>query len=114
LKSIITQPENGDEVNAGVVTVLGAAYAGESDVKRIEISTDNGATWAAAEFIGPHEPYAWRQWQYLWQVEKKGAYTLLARATDAEGNLQPMQAEWNVLGYGNNGVREHGVDVRVK
>ena len=114
LKSIITLPENGDEVNAGMVTVLGAAYAGESDVTQVEISTDNGATWTAAEFIGPHEPYAWRQWQYLWQVEKKGEYTLLARATDAEGNTQPMQAEWNVLGYGNNGVREHGVVVHVK
>jgi len=24
-----------------------------------------------------------------------------------------MQAEWNVLGYGNNGVREHAVTVTI-
>jgi hypothetical protein len=46
-------------------------------------------------------------------VEKKGAYTLMVRAEDAQGNRQPLDAKWNVLGYGNNGVREHAVTVEV-
>jgi hypothetical protein len=37
----------------------------------------------------------------------------MARATDHQGRQQPMQAEWNALGYGNNGVHEHAVTVRV-
>ena len=113
LKSIITQPLTGQALPAGRVVVLGAAYGGESDVDRVDVSVDAGATWRRAEFIGPHEPYAWRQWQWVWEARDPGAYTLMARAVDDKGQLQPMQAEWNVLGYGNNGVREHAVAVTI-
>lgn len=37
----------------------------------------------------------------------------MSRAFDGEGNEQPMNAEWNVLGYGNNGVTEHAVTIRI-
>jgi DMSO/TMAO reductase YedYZ molybdopterin-dependent catalytic subunit len=113
LKSIITQPEQSEKLGAGLITVLGAAYAGEAGVERVVISVDNGKTWHAATFIGPEEPYAWRQWQFLWSVKEKGEYTLMSRATDTEGNQQPINADWNVLGYGNNGVREHAVTVQI-
>ena len=113
LKAIITQPQQGETLAAGVIVILGAAYAGEEDVTRVDVSTDGGATWRPADFIGPHEPYAWRPWQLIWMAEAAGAYTLMARAIDTEGRQQPMQAEWNVLGYGNNGVREHAVQVTI-
>ncbi len=113
LKSIITQPLADEKIALGKVVILGAAYGGEVDVTRLDISTDNGSTWHPAEFIGPHESYAWRQWQYVWNVPGKGVYTLMARATDSAGNMQPMDAAWNVLGYGNNGVREHAISVTV-
>jgi len=51
---------------------LGAAYAGEADVDRVEVSLDSGKTWGLATFIGPHEPFAWRQWQYVWEVTGAG------------------------------------------
>jgi hypothetical protein len=38
----------------------------------------------------------------------------MARATDSEGRQQPMNAQWNVLGYGNNSVRQHAVTVRIR
>ena len=113
LKSVITQPVSGEKLAAGFVTVLGAAYGGEAQVKEVEVSTDNGRSWNTAEFIGPHEPFAWRQWQYVWPAEKKGEFTLMARAVDSEGSRQPSDAKWNVLGYGNNGVREHAVTVQI-
>lgn len=113
LKSIITQPVAGANLPVGPVTVLGAAYAGEAAVARVDLSFDNGKSWQAASFIGPYEPYAWRQWQFVWQVPKKGEHILLARASDSEGRQQPMNATWNVLGYGNNGVREHGVIIQI-
>jgi DMSO/TMAO reductase YedYZ molybdopterin-dependent catalytic subunit len=113
LKSIITQPIKGEKIPAGEITMLGAAYAGETAVKRVEISVDKGKNWVDATFIGPHELYAWRQWQYNWEVKKKGNYTIMSRATDVEGNQQPMNARWNVLGYGNNGIVEHSVNVDI-
>jgi hypothetical protein len=49
----------------------------------VDVSVDNGATWHAATFIGPHAPYAWRQWQYVANLTHRGSYTVLARAADA-------------------------------
>ncbi len=114
LKSIITQPEGDAVFPVGDITILGAAYAGESTVAKVEISTDKGATWQPATFIGPHEPFAWRQWQYVYTISQSGSYTVLSRAIDGDGTKQPMQATWNPLGYGNNGVTEHGVTFRVQ
>ncbi|MCU0560803.1 MAG: sulfite oxidase [Desulfobacterales bacterium] len=111
LKSIITQPRPGERLPAGRIAVLGAAYGGESDVDRVDVSLNAGASWEPAEFIGPHEPFAWRQWQFLWTAREPGRYTLMARAADPEGRLQPLRSEWNVLGYGSNGVQEHAVAV---
>ena len=38
--------------------------------------------------------------------------TLRARATDLAGRNQPETAEWNRLGYGNNGIQQ--VEVRIR
>lgn len=113
LKSIFTQPLPGERRPAGNIAVLGAAYAGEERVARVEVSTDDGVSWQAAECIGPDEPFAWRQWQFVWQAEQGGRYTLLCRATDRRGRRQPETADWNVLGYGNNGIREHALTLEV-
>lgn len=113
LKTIITRPLPEESLPAGDIVILGAAYGGEKQVTRVEVSVDGGQSWQRAELIGPFEPYAWRQWQYLWKPGAKGDCTIMARATDADGNRQPMDAEWNVLGYGNNGVKEHAVNVNI-
>jgi sulfite oxidase len=114
LKSIITQPLQDESLPAGPVTILCAAYGGEEGIQTVDITVDAGRSWEKAEFIGPHERYAWRQWQYVWHVEKEGAYTIMARAIDAKGQQQPMNASWNVLGYGNNGVHEHAITVHIR
>jgi DMSO/TMAO reductase YedYZ molybdopterin-dependent catalytic subunit len=109
LKSIITQPLQDETLPIGPLTILGAAYGGEAEMALVEISVDNGTTWQPATFIGPHEPFAWRQWQFIWKAEEKGDFKIMARATDSEGLMQPLNASWNVLGYGNNGVTEHAI-----
>ncbi|MHC1728607.1 MAG: hypothetical protein AB9866_21830 [Syntrophobacteraceae bacterium] len=113
LKAIITQPVSGDALPTRTVVILGAAYAGESEVERVDISVDGGTTWSPADFISPHESYSWRQWQYVWKANEKGEHMIMARATDKDGNPQPPHAQWNVLGYGNNGVYEHAVKVNI-
>ncbi len=111
LKSIITQPLPGETMKREQIVILGAAYGGERMISRADVSLDGGRTWSPAEFIGPNEPFSWRQWQFVWNPAKEGAYCLMARAADSQGNEQPMEARWNVLGYGNNGVEEHGIAV---
>ena len=111
VKSIIVEPEKDQILPAGIVPVRGAAYAGEAGIEKVEVSVDLGKTWHPAELIGPEQPYAWRHWEYLWEVKAGGDYTIMARATDTSGQEQPETAHWNALGYGNNGVREHAVTV---
>jgi DMSO/TMAO reductase YedYZ molybdopterin-dependent catalytic subunit len=113
VKSIIVEPEKDQILSAGTVPVRGAAYAGEAGIEKVEVSVDQGTTWHPAELIGLDQPYAWRHWEYLWQAKAGGNHTIMARATDSHGCRQPEAAHWNALGYGNNGVREHAVTVRI-
>ena len=113
IKTIIVEPEKNQTLSAGIVPVRGAAYAGEAAIEKVEVSVDHGSTWHPADLIGPEQPYAWRRWEYLWEVKAGDDYTIMARATDTEGRRQPETAQWNALGYGNNGVREHAVKIRI-
>jgi DMSO/TMAO reductase YedYZ molybdopterin-dependent catalytic subunit len=114
IKSIIVEPEKDQILAAGTVPVRGAAYAGEVGIGKVEVSLDNGSSWHPAELIGLEQPYAWRHWEYLWEVKAGGDYIIMARATDANGRSQPETAHWNALGYGNNGVLEHAVKVHIE
>ena len=79
-----------------VYTVFGAAWAGETDVTEIAVSIDGDQTWAEAEFLDPVQRYAWRRWKLDWLTPTKpGQYTLLARAKDANGSVQPDKHDPN-------------------
>ena len=53
VKSIITDPAPGDVVPPGDYVVSGAAWSGENDITRIEVSTDGGESWADARVTAP-------------------------------------------------------------
>jgi DMSO/TMAO reductase YedYZ molybdopterin-dependent catalytic subunit len=83
-----------------IYTVSGAAWAGETDVTEIAVSTDGGQTWVEAEFLDPVRRHAWRRWKFDWLTPKQpGQYTLLARAKDASGLLQPDKHDRNYGTY---------------
>ena len=114
IKSIIVEPANEASFSAGIVPVRGSAYAGEAVIQKVEISVDDGQTWNPANLIGLQQPYAWRHWEYMWPAKQRGDFTIMARATDTDGRRQPETAHWNMLGYGNNGIREHAVRVNIR
>ena len=54
LKSEIARPTVYETLEPDqVYTVSGAAWAGETEVTEIAVSTDGGQTWAEAEFLDP-------------------------------------------------------------
>ena len=98
VKSVISGPLDGAKLKAGKVAVHGAAWAGEADVVKVEVSTDGGASWNAASLGHDQAHYAWRLWSYEWTA-KSGDYSVLSRATDSQGRTQPATAVWNPSGY---------------
>jgi len=98
VKSVISGPLDGASLRAGRVTVHGAAWAGETDIVKVEVSTDSGASWNSASLGPDRAHYAWRLWTYDWKANH-GDYTILARATDSQGRTQPPTPFWNPGGY---------------
>jgi DMSO/TMAO reductase YedYZ molybdopterin-dependent catalytic subunit len=111
VKSVIAGPTDGANLKAGNVRVHGAAWAGEADIEKVEISTDGGATWIPAKLGHDQAHYAWRLWAYDWKPGKTGDYTLLSRATDSQGRIQPPAPVWNPSGYLYNAVDQVKVHV---
>lgn len=68
--------------------VSGAAWS-EHPIKTVEVSIDGGP-WQAAKLLeGPDLPYTWRFWALDWKDAKSGEHTIVSRATDVKGNVQP-------------------------
>jgi hypothetical protein len=90
--------------------VFGAAWSGDRAVDRIEVSTDDGATWQPARFLDPQCQFCWRRWEFVWQVpEQKGTCILKSRAWDAGGNVQPEEHDRRFGSY----VIHHTVGIEV-
>src|SRR5262249_46487577 len=90
IKSEIVRPLEAERLGSGPQRVFGVAWAGEEAIRRVEVSTDGGASWADADLIGLQAPYSWALWEYLWEVATPGRYALMARATAANGEVQPV------------------------
>jgi hypothetical protein len=91
VKSEIIRPRSGERLGVGANRVAGIAWAGEEPIERVEVSADGGRTWNLAALVGPRAAYSWTLWEYMWHVDQPGNYSLLARATSASGQVQPVQ-----------------------
>jgi sulfite oxidase len=97
-------PEDGANVASGRVTAQGYAFAGgERTVARVDVSVDDGQTWAVAELLDDLGRWAWRGWRARLDLAP-GSHVLLVRAWDSAAALQPEHAAslWNPKGYVNN------------
>lgn len=101
IKSEIARPTRNEAVRAGAVyRVFGAAWSDGADILRVELSTDGGKNWEEARLLGNAVKFAWRLWEYRWQVPKAaGKYTLMSRATDAKGRQQPASHDVDKKAY---------------
>ncbi|WP_181684715.1 molybdopterin-dependent oxidoreductase [Halorhabdus salina] len=70
------------------IAVGGVAYAGIRGIERVEVSLDDGKTWADATLEAAPSPYAWHRWRYEFTQPNAEALNVRVRATDSEGNRQ--------------------------
>ncbi|MFK8004549.1 MAG: molybdopterin-dependent oxidoreductase [Polyangiales bacterium] len=113
VKSWINQPSGMHPVAKGLVQVHGVAFSAGRGVGKVEVSDNEGESWREVELIGPDlGPYAWRVFAFETTLDE-GPHSLLSRATDLEGNVQPEERVENHRGYGHNGWRDLGVQFDV-
>jgi DMSO/TMAO reductase YedYZ molybdopterin-dependent catalytic subunit len=114
VKAEIARPAMHEAIPSGAnYQIRGAAWSGEAEIAKVEVSTDGGNKWKEANLLGKARKYVWRMWEYQWQVpEETGKYTLMARAADQLGNIQPMEHAKERGGYLVNHVLPVEVEVR--
>jgi DMSO/TMAO reductase YedYZ molybdopterin-dependent catalytic subunit len=90
VKAEIARPESGEVVRAdSSYRVRGAAWSGESNITKVELSFDSGGNWTEAKLLGEPVKNAWRLWEHDWRTPADpGRHTLVARAVDSRGRTQ--------------------------
>jgi len=111
VKSTLTAPEDQSRLPLAATTIRGFAWAGENAIERVEVSTDGGSTWHNADLTPQKLPFAWRLFTLRWTPKQPGYYTIVSRATDTAGRVQPIVAAWNPSGYLWNSIDRVGVTV---
>lgn len=113
VKSLLTYPKTGATIKTGQgLTIRGHAWAGELQVSKVEYSIDFGATWHDCELEKPVNRLAWQHFKATVNFPKVGYYEVWAKATDSNGNSQPMVLPgWNPKGYLNNAC--HRIAIKV-
>ena len=112
-KSLITYPRSGISHPPGTkLAVRGHAWSGRADIAAVHISTDYGQTWQPTVLTKAPNAFAWQQFAAEVPSLSPGYYEIWARATDTQGQTQPMILPgWNPKGYVNNAC--HRVALRV-
>ena len=105
VRAVISFPADGAKLASRKLDLRGHAWAGESEVRTVDISTDYGVTWKPAKVDAPPNKYAWQRFTASVDLPSAGYYEVWAKATDAKGVTQPFVAgNWNPQGYGGNPI----------
>ncbi|MBV9507409.1 MAG: molybdopterin-dependent oxidoreductase, partial [Acidobacteriia bacterium] len=88
LKSVIARVRKKNDAHE----VIGFVLNDGTPLKSVEVQIDNGS-WQAATLSSSNTRYSWKLFTYRWEGAAPGEHTLVSRATDVEGTVQPTAAE---------------------
>lgn len=90
-KSVITRPSPGQRLTLhGYYPIVGLAWSGRGAIRSVDVSTDGGATWLPARIDTPARDRALTRFTADWEWRGEPV-TLLSRATDTTGYVQPTR-----------------------
>jgi sulfane dehydrogenase subunit SoxC len=98
VKSVITHP-SGKQVlprQQGFYEISGLAWSGHGKIAQVEVSADGGTTWARTQLDSPALPMSLTRFHIPWQWDGS-ATSLLSRATDDKGRVQPTRDQWRKI-----------------
>jgi hypothetical protein len=76
----------------GSLHLTGAAWS-RNPIKKVELKVDD-SPWFEADLLpspdhAPADAHAWAFWSYDWKSPTPGEHSLVSRATDSSGRIQP-------------------------
>jgi hypothetical protein len=112
VNSLITNLTDGQAVRVGsAVEIKGIAWDGGYGIRLVEVSTDRGKIWHAADLGKDLGKFSFRLWTYRFTPRERGSVSVMAKATNAIGSTQTFQLLFNPAGYHNNVIQR--VDLQV-
>ncbi|QEU97171.1 sulfite oxidase [Streptomyces kanamyceticus] len=111
LKSAFELPWNARLSTGTRHRLTGRAWSGAGAIARVDVSTDAGTTWHRAHLHDTPHRATWTRWSLPWRPTSPGPTTLLSRATDTTGRVQPRTTRHNTQGYLFDAVVRHEVTV---
>jgi hypothetical protein len=88
LKSVIARVRKGTNGH----TVLGFVLNDGTPLRSVEVKVDEGP-WRPATLDPANTQYSWKLFTYRWEGATPGEHTIVSRATDANGVVQPTAAD---------------------
>jgi DMSO/TMAO reductase YedYZ molybdopterin-dependent catalytic subunit len=88
VKSVIARVRK----TAGVHQVLGFVLNDGTPLKSVEVQIDGGQ-WQRATLDPSNTQYSWKLFTYRWEGATPGEHTLVSRATEVNGTVQPTAEE---------------------
>jgi DMSO/TMAO reductase YedYZ molybdopterin-dependent catalytic subunit len=88
LKSVIARVRK----SGGAHQVFGFVLNDGTPLRSVEVQIDGGA-WQQAALDAANTKHSWKLFTYRWEGATPGEHTLVSRATDVEGRVQPTAAE---------------------
>lgn len=100
VRSFLTSVTAGGVLPAGqVVELKGLAFDRGAGLKAVDVSIDGARSWRSATLGSDLGRFSFREWRLPVTFERKGPASVMVRATNRQGEVQPMKADWNPGGY---------------
>ena len=112
VRSFITSVLPGESVPADqMIELKGIAFDSGEGIAKVEVSIDGARSWLPATLGEDLGRYSFREWRLAMSFSRKGDVALLVRATNRQGESQPLQATWNHGGYRRNVIETTPIEV---
>ena len=92
LKSVVARVVRRQRGEGWTYRISGPAWGGQAAIEAVDVQIDKGP-WQRARLDPPRGQYAWRLWELEVVDLAPGSHTVVSRAIDANGVVQPTAEE---------------------